>query len=119
MEIVDLAKRNRNRLDATSQKDLERLIAAYGLMSKRLKDKLDLLMLELKDTEYTVASVKKMKRYKEFVNAVNDEFKKFNSYLEVELDGIVSRSESQGKADAIASIKVMLNERINGNKTIR
>ena len=37
----------RARLDKQNAADLDRLINAYGLMSARLKDKVDLLLLEI------------------------------------------------------------------------
>ena len=80
-------------------------------MAERIKDKVDLLMLELRDTEYTVASVKKMKRYKELENTLREELTKFWTYMEVELQSIMARSAEQGKADAINQLK----EQVNGN----
>lgn len=103
-EFVDLAKRNRNRLDATSQKDLERLIASYGLMSKRLKDKLDLLLLELGED----VNIKKSKRYKDFINALGSEYDKYNTYLQTEIESIVAKSQAQAKLDAAALLSAAL-----------
>ena len=110
MSLTQTATRNRNRLISASEKDAQRIITAYGLMAERIKDKVDLLMLELKDTEYTVASVKKSKRYKELVTTLSEELARFWIYMEVELQSIKARSAEQGKADAINQLK----ERVNG-----
>jgi hypothetical protein len=93
----------RDRLDRQSEADLERLISAYGRMSQRLKDKVDLLILELERDP--AQAVKNMSRYSELVAALNSEFAKYNVYLETELERIAAAAQVQAQADAVALIK--------------
>jgi SPP1 gp7 family putative phage head morphogenesis protein len=95
---LDLISHFRSRLDAQNEADLQRLISAYGRMSQRLKDKVDLLVLELeRDPAQAIAN---MQRYKDLVTALNTEFAKYNVYLEIELDRIAAEARAQALLDS-------------------
>ncbi len=105
-----LIAKYRLRLDKQSQADLERLIAAYALMSGRIKDKADLLFLEYERAK-TGVPIEKTHRYKEFVKALTEEFQKYFIYLETELEGIEAKARTQAKTDSVAAIAAALVER--------
>jgi len=103
---LDLIAKYRARLDKQSQQDLDRLINAYGLMSQRLKDKVDLLLLEIERNPD--ANIMQMKRYKDLVTALNAEFTKYDTYLETELEAIQAKAQSQARLDSAALIAAAL-----------
>ena len=88
--LILQAVRFRARLDAASTRDLERLINAYTSLAGRLKDKIDLLVLQLEKMgieNITTGQVARMSRYTQLVNAIADELGKYGIYLETELGG--------------------------------
>ena len=103
---LSLISKHRTRLDRQSEADLARLIAAYGNMSQRLKDKVDLLLLELERNPN--ANIAQMARYKELVQALNSEFVKYNTYLEIELERITAEARSQARLDYAVLIAAAL-----------
>jgi hypothetical protein len=103
---LDLITRYRARLDEQSDSDLRRLIDAYGRMSQRLKDRVDLLLGEIERNPN--ASIKQMARYHELVDALNAEFEKYDIYLETELEAIQARETTQAKLDTAALIAAAL-----------
>lgn len=104
-----LIAKYRARLDKQSQADIDRLIQAYGLMSSRIKDKADLLLLE--SERKPDVNIKQTARYKEFIKVLNDEFQKYFTYLETELEGIEARARAQSKTDSIAVIAAALRDK--------
>lgn len=101
------AIRYRLRLDSASRRDLERLIAAYEQLASRLKDKIDLLVMELAaNPELTTGQVARMGRYKDLVRAVADELQKYGVYLETELGGIANAALSQSVLDMRALMRL-------------
>jgi SPP1 gp7 family putative phage head morphogenesis protein len=75
-------------------------------MSQRLKDKVDLLLLEIERNPGV--NVTATQRYKDLIKALKAEYDKFAVYLETELEGIIARSEAQGKSDATALLVAAL-----------
>jgi hypothetical protein len=103
---LDLIAKYRARLDKQSDVDLARLIVAYGNMTQRLKDKVDLLILELERNPDS--DIKQMRRYHDLVDALNAEFERYDMYLETELESIVSNARSQARLDSAALISTAL-----------
>lgn len=100
--LNDLAAQFRTRLDRQSMADLKRLIDAYGQMSARLRDKVDLLVQEIQLNPD--ANVIDMQRYKDLIQALNYEYSRWYTYLETELDGIVENARKQSRRDTAALI---------------
>ena len=96
----------RARLDKQNAADLGRLINAYGLMSARLKDKVDLLLLEIERNPD--ANITQMRRYNDLVDALNSEFARYDAYLETELQRITTEAQSQARLDSAALIAAAL-----------
>ena len=96
----------RARLDKQNAADLDRLINAYGLMSARLKDKVDLLLLEIERNPG--ANITQMRRYNDLVDALNSEFARYDAYLETELQRITTEAQSQARLDSAALIAAAL-----------
>ena len=97
----------RNRLDAASEADLQRLINAYGQLAQRLQDKIDLLVQELLlNPEVTTGQVARMDRYSQLIKAVASEMQKYGNYLETELGGIAQAALNQSTIDTAALIRM-------------
>jgi SPP1 gp7 family putative phage head morphogenesis protein len=99
----------RNRLDVVSERDLQRLISAYTSLAGRLKDKIDLLMLELEKAgieTLTAGQVAKMSRFTQLISAIEAELAKYNIYLETELSQIAKAAMSQAILDSRALIRM-------------
>jgi len=96
----------RARLDKQNAADLDRLINAYSLMSARLKDKVDLLLLEIERNPD--ANITQMRRYNDLVDALNSEFARYDAYLETELQRITTEAQSQARLDSAALIAAAL-----------
>jgi SPP1 gp7 family putative phage head morphogenesis protein len=106
---LDLIAKYRKRLDAQSADDIDRLVSAYGRMSQRLKDKVDLLLMEIERDPALV--VTKTERYTELVAALNEEFAKYNVYLETELERIAAEASAQAAIDSRALVLQQLKDR--------
>lgn len=105
--LLSQAIRYRLRLDSASQRDLDRLIAAYEQLAGRLKDKIDLLVMELAaNLELTTGQVARMGRYKDLVTAIANELQKYGVYLETELGGIANAALSQSVLDMRALVRL-------------
>lgn len=99
----------RARLDAQSAEDLQRLIDAYGLMARRLKDKVDLLVLEIASSgieNITTGQISRMARYKDLLEALQRELAQYDSYLAVELDRIANAALAQANLDVQQLIRM-------------
>ncbi len=103
---LTLIAKQRARLDTQSEADLQRLISAYGLMSQRLRDKVDLLLLELERNPD--ANITQMRRYHDLVDTLNAEFARYDAYLEVELEQIQAQAQAQARLDSAALIAAAL-----------
>jgi len=103
----------RARLDAASQHDLDRLIAAYTSIAGRLKDKIDLLLAEL--AANPDASIARMPRYTQLIAAIADELKKYGVYLETELGGIAQAALAQASLDTAALMRLSAGRDIVGS----
>lgn len=103
---LELIAKYRERLDRQSEQDIVRLIEAYGLMSERLKDKVDLLLLEIERNPD--ANIVQMQRYKDLTKALFEEYKRFEAYMETELQTIASKAESQARLDSTSLIAAAL-----------
>lgn len=109
--LLSAALKFRARLDAASQVDLDRLIAAYAQLAQRLQDKIDLLVQELLlNPGMTPAQIGRMARYKDLVEAVAAELQKYGVYLETELSVIARAALAQSEADAFALIRMALQQ---------
>lgn len=109
--IIQTAVKYRSRLDATNAADLERLVNTYGMLAERLKDKVDLLVLELEQAgieNLTTGQVARMSRYKDLLRALAAELEKYGAYLEVELGGIANQALAQSTLDATRLISMAM-----------
>ena len=107
---LTLIAKHRARLDKQSEVDVKRLINAYGLMSSRIKDKADLLLLEHERAK-TGVPIEGTRRYKEFIKVLSEELQKYFTYLETELEGIEARARAQSKTDSTAVIAAALRDK--------
>jgi hypothetical protein len=107
--LLTLAAKFRYRLDNASEADLTRLVNAYGQLAERLKDKIDLLTMELEaNPDLTSTQVARMSRYQDLIAAVAGELQKYGVYLETELGGIANNALAQSTSDATRLIGLAL-----------
>jgi hypothetical protein len=101
--LLVAAVKYRYRLDRMSQYDLDRLIAAYKGLAGRLKDKIDLLVLELEKLgPITGGQLARAQRYKQLMDAIASELEKYSVYMDTELKTIAQAALSQATLDASA-----------------
>jgi SPP1 gp7 family putative phage head morphogenesis protein len=104
--LLSQVSKYRARLDKQSEADLKRLIAAYGNMSQRIRDQVDVLLMAIEHSPNV--DVKRLPEYKRLVEAINTEYERFDNYLETELDTITSAARAQARLDAPALIAAAL-----------
>jgi hypothetical protein len=101
--ILLTAAKYRARLDKQSADDIKRLIDAYTAMAARLKDKIDLLVLEIEAAgmeNLAVEQVARMERYKELMKAIKTELGTYGNYLKTDIDRIAREAISQATLDS-------------------
>jgi len=106
--ITDLARKFRDALLRDDAAAMGRLVTAYQQLYGRLKDKIDLLLLELaKYDSLTRSQVQNMARYGELIKAIERELSTYQEYARVEISTSARRAIESAIADSSKYLKAL------------
>lgn len=91
-EIIRITMQFRAALERQDKQALSRLVQSYQQLYARLKDKIDLLAIEIAEKQPTPNQVVKMTRYKSLMRQVEDELTDFQVVLKNEIQNVTQNA---------------------------
>ena len=115
LDVLQLARRQRDEISRADAANLQRLAEAYALMYEDLEGDIDALILAISNSEgMTAAEVKRLPQYKRLMRNGADGLDSFTNYLEVTIGTASAAAIGLGLVHSRTMINAMVNAGFKG-----